>query len=227
MLTVHHLQVSQSERLVWLCEELNIPYDLKIHKRDPIFSPQSIKDLHALGTAPIIQDGDLTLSETAACAEWIMYKHGNGRLALPPNHANYADYLFFFHFSQGSLQPMIGRLMVLQLAGVGADNPTAKTMHHKMAQQLKYLDDHLEKPHNTWLAGQDFSAADIMTVFTLTTMRSLYSLDLSEYKNVLAWLGRCTKREAYVRAHEKGDPGLELMIDGPAPPNFLAKASKM
>lgn len=74
-LTVHHLQVGQSERITWLCEELEIPYKLVLHHRDPIFSPQSIKDLSPIGQAPIIQDGDLTLFESAACVEYIIRKY--------------------------------------------------------------------------------------------------------------------------------------------------------
>jgi glutathione S-transferase len=93
-LTIHHLQLSQSERLPWLCEELNIPYTLTLHQRAPVFSRQSIKDLNPLRQAPVIQDGNLTLAEFAACVEYIIHVHGNGKLALPPSHKNYADYLY-------------------------------------------------------------------------------------------------------------------------------------
>jgi glutathione S-transferase len=115
-LTVHHLQTSQSERLPWLCEELQIPYTLILHQRSPFFSPQSIKDLNPIGSAPIIQDGNLTLAESAACAEYIIHVYGNGRLALPPSHKDYADYLYWFHFSNGTLQPQVStNLQILQL----------------------------------------------------------------------------------------------------------------
>jgi len=92
--TIYHLQVSRSERLPWLCEELQIPYTLILHQRDPFFSPQSIKDLNPIGQAPVIQDRDLTLAESAACVEYIIHIYGNGKLALSPTHKNYADYLY-------------------------------------------------------------------------------------------------------------------------------------
>lgn len=226
MLTVHHLQVSQSERIVWLCEELEISYDLKLHKRDPLLSPQSIKDLHVLGAAPIIQDDGLTLAESAACADWIIHKHGNGRLALPPSHKDYAKYLYWYHFSNGTLQPAVSRMLTIQLAGIKADNDMWKRYVAKLDQYVQHMDDHLSQSENPWLAGDDFTAADIMNVFTLTTMRKFYQLDLSKFKNILAYLQRVSKREAYKRAHEKGDPDLEYCLEGPPPKSFLSSLSK-
>ncbi|KAK8201402.1 hypothetical protein M8818_005870 [Zalaria obscura] len=222
MLVVHHLQVSQSERIVWLCEELGIDYELKLHKRDPIFSPKSIKDLHPLGAAPIIQDGDLTLAESPACVEYIIHIHGSGRLALPPSHKDYAKYLYWFHFANGTLQPAISRLLLLQSAKLDKQNDIVRRTAERMSLCLEHMDKHLAKG-NTWLAGDEFSAADILTVFTLTTMRSFYPLDLSPYHNILAYLQRVGKREAYTRAHEKGDPGLEYMLEGPPPDSFFSK----
>ena len=84
MLTVHHLHRSQSERIVWLCEELGIPYELKCYKRDPvtILAPPELKALHPMGAAPVITDDRLVLAESAAIVEYIIAKHGGGRLAL-------------------------------------------------------------------------------------------------------------------------------------------------
>lgn len=227
-LIVHHLQQSQSDRVVWLCEELGIDYTLKLHKRDPLFSPQSIKDLNKLGQAPVIQDGDLTLAESAACVEYIIYKHGNGRLALPPSHPDYASYLYWFHWSNGGLQPLIGRMMTLKMAGVGPDNPMLARFEGNRDKFLTFLDDRLSS--NEWLAGKEFTAADIMTGFSLTTMRSFYAYDLSQYKGILAYLKRVSERDGYKRARAKGDPDLPLMIDGPAPVQLvdqLRAAGKM
>lgn len=221
MLTVHHLCVSQSERIVWLCEELGIDYSLKLHKRDPIFSPQSIKDLNPLGTAPVIQDGDLTMGESGACAEYIIHKHGDGRLALSPSHPAYATYLYWFHYANGTLQPGLSRLMMLKFSGARQDNDYVKRVQEKMDLYLRHMDDHLGQGHE-WLAGSDFTAADIMNVFTLTTMRTFEgSLDLTPYKNILAYLKRVSQRPGYISYREKGDPGLPLMIDGPPPKSFF------
>ncbi|GAB7348767.1 hypothetical protein MBLNU459_g7496t1 [Dothideomycetes sp. NU459] len=220
MLVVHHLGVSQSERVVWLCEELGLEYDLKLHKRDPIYSPQSIKDLHPLGQAPIIQDGSLTLAESAACVDYINFVHGGGKLALPPTHKDYPKYIYWFHFANGMLQPTMGRLMTLEKSGLDESNQMRKNMKAKMELYVGSMDKHLGEG-NTWLAGDEFSAADIMSVFSLTTMRSFYQLDLSQFKNVLAYLKRTTERDSYRRAREKGDPGLPLMVDGPPPESFF------
>ena len=96
MLIVHHLGRSQSERIVWLCEELGVPYELKRYERDPvtILAPPEYKALHPIGAAPVIADGDLVLAETGAVAEYIMAKHGRGRLAPAPDHPGFADYLY-------------------------------------------------------------------------------------------------------------------------------------
>ena len=114
MLVVHHLGISQSERIVWLCEELEIPYQLVHYERDPVtrLAPASYRALHPFGTAPVITDGDLVLGESGAIMEYVIAKHGGGRLAVAPDKANYSDYLYWFHFANGTLQPACMRLMV-------------------------------------------------------------------------------------------------------------------
>ncbi|KAK6008821.1 hypothetical protein QM012_000724 [Aureobasidium pullulans] len=227
MLTVHHMRVSQSERVVWLCEELGIEYNLQLHRRDPFFSPQSLKDLTAIGTAPVIQDGPLTMGESAACIEYIIHKHGSGRLALPPSHPEYADYVYWFHYANGSLQPGVSRLMSLKSAGVDKDNETFKRYTTRMEQYLKHMDEYLAQPGKEWLAGKEFTAADVMTVFTLTTMRTFYGFDLSAYEHILGYLRRVVERSGYKRYREKGeDKGFYLMIDGPAPESFIDKVRR-
>ena len=220
-LTVHHLQVSQSERIVWLCEELHIPYNLILHQRAPIFSPQSIKDLNPLGQAPVIQDGNLTLAESAACAEYIIHIYGNGKLALSPSHKNYADYLYWFHFANGTLQSHV--LTMLQISHLDKDmsGPAGVRSKERFAKILEFMDSRLKE--NTWLAGEEFTAADIMTVFTFTTMRSFYPYDLSDYPGIVGYLERVVKREGYRKARAKGDPELELMIEGKPPKTFMEK----
>ena len=106
MLIVHHLGKSQSERIVWLCEELAIPYELKVYDRDPVtrLAPVEYKALHPLGTAPIITDGDTVLAESTAIVEYILAKYGNGSLTVPATDPAFADYLYWFHFANGSLR---------------------------------------------------------------------------------------------------------------------------
>jgi len=215
-LIVHHLQLSQSERIPWLCEELDIPYTLILHQRAPLLAPQSIKDLNPIGQAPVIQDGSLTLAESAACVEYIIHKHGGGRLALPPSHKNYADYLYWFHFANGTLQPQLMMLMQsLRFESSSPAGPYAAAQSERFENMLKLMDARLAK--NDWLAGDEFTAADIMTVFTFTTMRPFFPFDLTPYKGILGYLGRVVQREGYKRSRAKADPELELMVDGKPP----------
>lgn len=219
-LTVHHLQVSQSERIPWLCEELSIPYTLKLHQRDPVFSPQSIKDLNpGTGQAPVIQDGDITLAESAACTEYIIHKYGDGRLALPPSHKNYADYLYWFHFSNGTFQPHL--IMTMQVMRANPDSAPATRSLDRLGKLLSFMDDRLKK--NTWLAGEEFTAADIMTVWSLTDMRTFYGYDLTGYEGILGYLQRVIKREGFKKARAKADPDLELMVEAKPPQAFVEK----
>ncbi|KAF2483236.1 putative glutathione S-transferase [Neohortaea acidophila] len=224
VLTVHHLGHSQSDRIVWLCEELGIPYELKKYDRSPLLSPPKYIALHPIGAAPVItdSDADLTLAESAACADYIIHIFGGGRLAVKPGAKNYADYLYWFAFANGTLQPAIGRCMALRFAGISEENNTYVRYQNKVDQSLKLLDQRLGK--STWLAGEEFTAADVMTVWSLTGMREFYQFDISEYANVLAYLQRVNGREAWLRAREKGDPDVdtESLLQGPSPLLFKA-----
>lgn len=224
VLTVHHLGHSQSDRVVWLCEELDLDYELKKYDRSPLLSPPKYIALHAIGAAPVIQDDDedLTLAESGACIDYIINIHGNGKLAIKPPEKNYTDYLYFLHFANGTLQPAISRCMALRFAGLDESNNTVYRYESKINQCLEYLDRRLSKA--TWLAGDDFTVADIMTVWSLTGMREFYQMDLSKYQNILAYLQRVVKREAYQKARQKGDPDIDVdtLIQGPPPPMFKA-----
>lgn len=213
MLTVHHLGKSQSERIVWLCEELGIPYRLKTYDRDPVtvLAPADYKALHPIGSAPVITDGDLVLAESAAVVDYIIARHGRGRLALQPDHPDFADYLYWFHFANGTLQPAMGRQMILRRLNVPDDNPLAAAMRGRLERALAHVEARLAA--NDHLAGADFTAADIMTVFSLTTMRIFMPLDLAPYPHILGYLQRIGARPAYRRAMEKGDPGLKPLLD--------------
>ena len=127
MLIVHHLGKSQSERIVWLCEELAIPYELKRYTRDPVtmLAPADYKALHPIGAAPVITDGDLVLAESGAVVEYIIAKYGNGRLALNPAHRDFAQFLYWYHFANGTLQAAMGRSMILNRAEAGGRQPGA------------------------------------------------------------------------------------------------------
>ncbi|KAJ4155475.1 hypothetical protein LMH87_000716 [Akanthomyces muscarius] len=214
MLTLHHLQRSQSERIVWLCEELGVEYELKTYPRDPktMQCPPELQALHPTKAAPVIQDGGVTLAESGAIVEYILTKYGHGKLCISPEARNYADYLYFLHFGNGYFMPaVLGYAPYLRGTLVYSEgNLAAFFSNRSFKQALQILDDRLQT--NKWLAGDEFTAADIMNVFVLTTVRLFVPYSLEGRDAILAYLERVTKREAYVRAMAKGDPGLAPVI---------------
>ncbi|KAJ7130043.1 glutathione S-transferase [Mycena crocata] len=194
-LTVHHLQVSQSERVTWLCEELDIPYTLTLH-------PHLLSAIHPRP--------EPARPSATACAEYIIQKYGGGKLGLGPSHKDYADYLYWFHFANGTLQPQV--LLAMQLSRVDGAGPYTARAVERFKGLLAFMDGRLVK--KTWLEGEEFTAADIMTVFSLTTMRVFYGFNLSEYTGILRYLEKVVQREGYKKARAKADPELELMIGG-------------
>jgi glutathione S-transferase len=207
-ITIHHLGHSQSERIVWLCEELGIPYDLRRYQRDAVtrLSPPELQARHPLGAAPLIEDGDLLLAESAAIVEYLIVRHGGGRLRLDPGHPDYAAYLYWFHFANGNLQPAMFRLMLASRAGLPAEHPAHASVQRRLDQVLQLVDGRLREA--PYLAGREFTAADIMSVFSLTTMRLFQPVDLRPYPGILAYLQGIGERPAYRRAMRKGDPDL-------------------
>ena len=223
-LTLHHLGISQSERIIWLLEELALPYTLTIHKRAPVLSPDTLKSVpgNATGKAPFLVDSDtgVTLSESAAICEYIINVYGDGRLSVQPDGAGgakgYADYVYWFHYANGTLQAELVNNMFL--GGTSpSDAPIVQFARQRMDAAWQRLDERLGQT-GKWLAGDEFTAADIMTVYCATTQRYFGPLDdLSGYKNLMRWVKECTARPAYKKAMEKGDPEMKV-LDGASPP---------
>ena len=216
MLTVHHLGKSQSERIVWLCEELAIPYALKVYDRHPVtrLAQADYKVLHPIGSAPVITDGDLVLAESGAIVEYITAKYGpregSGRLTLAADHPDFAQFLYWFHFANGTLQPATGRSMILGRLNLPADNPIMLAMKGRLGLALGLVEARLGKVD--YFAGKEFTTADIMNVFSLTTMRLFLPFDLAPYPAILAYLQRIGGRDAYQRAMRKGDPDMVPLL---------------
>jgi len=228
-LVIHHLEKSQSERILFLCEELGLEYDLVKHDRNPETgrAQEDLSHVHWTGTAPVMVDnssGDrqpITLAESAAIVEYISQTHGGGRLVLTPKDQGYADYLSWFHYSNGTLQPSLSRLMMLKRSGVPDDSPFPQMLRGKWDKGCKVMNDVLGTRY--YLAGDELTAADIMVVFTLTTMRGFCPMGLGNYPNLLSYLERIGQREGYKRAMKKGDPELTPMLAASVQPFQFGK----
>jgi len=212
MLTVHHLGKSQSERIVWLCEELAIPYDLKCYVRDArtMLAPADYKALHPIGTAPVITDGHLVLAESGAIIDYIVAKYGDGRLTLSAHDPDFAPFLYWYHFGNGTMQATMGRLMLLNRLKLPDDNPILLATRARVDRAFDLVE--ARTAEADYLAGDAFTTADIMMGFSLTTMRYFQPYDLTPCPNILRYLARIGARPAYVSAMAKGDPGMELLL---------------
>jgi glutathione S-transferase len=211
MLTVHHLGRSQSERIVWLCEELGLDYELKRYDRAPLLAPAEYKALHPIGTAPVITDGKLVLGESGAIIEYILAKYGKGRLVRQFGHPQFANYLYWLHFANGSFQALLHRTLIAHRLEPTAGHAVLVNLEARLAGALDFMNARLGEAD--YLAGDELTAADIMMVFSLTTMRSFTAYDLKPYSNILGYLRRIGARDAYQRAMRKGDPGMTLLLD--------------
>lgn len=207
MLTVHHLGISQSDRIVWLCEELAIPYELIRYERDPVtrLAPAEYKALHAFGTAPVITDGSLVLAESGAIIQYLINRHGGGRLQVTPDSPDYAQYLYWFHFANGSMLPSGMVELVLKMVGANAGAGTLSGLLARGNKAFEMVEQRLGQA--PYFAGSEFTAADIIMLFPLTTMRVFAPRDISGSPNLLAYLQRIGARPAYQRAVKKADPG--------------------
>jgi glutathione S-transferase len=212
MLTVHHLGSSQSERIVWLCEELGIPYGLKCYARDKVtmLAPADYKALHPIGAAPVITDAGVVLAESGAVVDYILAKYGKGRLTLAADHPDFAPFLYWFHFANGTLQAAMGRLMILTRLKLADDNPILAGTKTRVDRAFDLIEARVGEAE--FLAGDQFTTADIMNGFSLTTMRYFQPYDLGRCPNIVKYLARVAARPAYRRALEKGDPGMALLL---------------
>ena len=210
MLTVHHLRISQSERIVWLCEELGLDYDLKLYNRreDNRLAPDEYKALHPMGIAPVIQDGDLVLGESGAIVEYITAKYGNGKLVPSPDSPDFADHLFWFHFANATF-------MTNGMMAIAAQQAGAKEMPAFVADRTRkaWAMAETRLGEAEYFGGSDLTTADIMMGFQLTTSRMFNNMSIEGMPNLQAYLKCIGARPAYQRAMAKAEPGMPPKLD--------------
>ena len=193
MLIVHHLGVSQSDRVVWLMEELALPYKLVWHSRGPDgAAPASYLALHPAATAPIIEDGDLALSESAAILPYICNRHAGGRLTVAPDAPNYADYLYWMTLNNNILG-----LFIAEMVATEASPPMLmQVLKRRDDGYARFLEQTLAK--HPYLAGDAFTCADIMSLYCIRSPRMLGKRD--DLPNTRAYLDRIQQRPAFIKA---------------------------
>ena len=203
MITVHHLENSRSQRVLWMLEELGLPYDVRRYERNPktMLAPPELKRVHPLGKSPVIEDDGLVVAETGAIVEYLVEK-ADGRLGPPAHREVVLRYRFFMHYAEGSLMPPL--LVKLVLSRVPLFGKAAQRRIQPMIDtHLDYLESELDG--REWFVGDAMTAADIMLSFPLEAARARAGLGASR-PNLTAWLSRIHARPAYRRALERGGP---------------------
>ena len=216
MITVHHLNNSRSQRILWLLEELNVEYEIKRYERDPVTirAPKSLQAIHPLGKSPVIQDGDIIVAESGAIIEYLVRQYGSKQFLPEENSQTYRDVIYWLHFAEGSLMPPLLMKMVFDKLKQSPMpffvKPIAKQISDKVMKTfvspeikllLEYIDNYLSE--RTWFVGEHLSGADFQMSFPLEACVARGTVD-QNYPNILAFVQRFQSRAAYLAALERG-----------------------
>jgi glutathione S-transferase len=216
MIVVHHLNNSRSQRILWLLEELGLEYEIKHYQRDPktMLAPPELKAVHPLGKSPVISDGDTVVAESGAIVEYLVERHGAGRLAPAAGTPARLRYTHFLHYAEGSaMPPLLLKLVfdkiehsplpffVKPIARGIAQKVKGSLVLPQIALHLNYLEGELAQ--RPWFTGEEFTAADIALSFPLEAAAARGGLD-AKYPNLSDFLKRIHARPAYQRALERG-----------------------
>ncbi len=215
MLTVHHLNNSRSQRVLWLLEELELPYEIVRYQRNPktMLAPPELRSVHPLGKSPVITDDGRVIAESGAILEYLLDKVPNSPLRPSPGSDDYLRYRFFLHYGEGSVMPLMLLALVLGAIPKGPMpffiKPVAKAISHKVNDtflrpqiktHLEFIDNELGA--RPWFAGEVLTAADVQMSFSLEAASARSGA--RDYPHIAGWLSRVRARPAYQRALEKG-----------------------
>ena len=217
MLTVHHLENSRSQRVLWMLEELGIPYEVKRYERDrkTMLAPPELSQVHPLGKSPVITDGKVTVAESGAILEYLVERYGEGRFSPPAGTPEHLRYRYWMHYAEGSLMPPLLLKLIFDKVEVQTPllvRPIAKAISSavkgsfitpNLTRHLDFLEAELKT--SPWFAGKHFSAADVQMSFPLEAATARAGLDASRPR-LMEWLSRVQGRPAYQRALDKGGP---------------------
>jgi len=215
MLTVHHLNNSRSQRVLWLLEELGEPYELVKYERDgkTMLAPESLQNIHPLGKSPVVSDGGTTIAESAVILEYIVENYGKGRMVPEAGTPEFWRNRYFMHYAEGSLMPYLllrlifGRVrtkapfLVRPIAKAIAGTVEGAFIGPNLERHVAFLDGELAK--STWFAGDDLTIADIQMIFP---MEAIAARVPNAPQRIKDWVARAHDRPAYKRALERGGP---------------------
>jgi glutathione S-transferase len=218
VIVVHHLENSRSQRVLWLLEELGLPYEVRLYKRDPgtMLAPPALRQVHPLGKSPVVSDGEVTVAESGAIVEYLLDRYGEGRLRPAAGSAERRRFTYWLHFAEGSaMPPLLLKLVFDQVRkakvpffikpvvkGI-ADKVGSALIEPQIAAQLAFME--AELGPRRWFAGNEFSAADVQMSFPLEAAAARAGLD-ARFPKLTDWLARIHARPAYARALDKGGP---------------------
>ena len=205
MITIHHLGVSQSERIVWLMEELGLPYKLKWYDRKANrLAPDELLALHPTAMAPVIEDGDRVLTESAVIVEYICHRYAGGKFTVQPTQPNYYDYLYWMHFNNSTM----GLRFTKSVLAAGAAGPVADTMNELVKRREEQFYGYLNRRlgESPYLGGPELTCADIMSVFRLTTAILFGARRIDDLPAVVDYVRRIEARPAYRKAMSIAGP---------------------
>jgi len=218
MITVHHLNNSRSQRVLWLLEELGVPYEIRKYERNrkTMLAPPELREVHPLGKSPVITDGEVTVAESGAILEYLVERYDDGRLAPARGTPERLRWTYWMHFAEGSaMPPLLIKLICDKVAAAPMPffaKPIARMISAKvkammvepnLKRQLDFME--AELTHHKWFAGGEFSAADIQMSFPLEAAAQRAGLDASRPK-LMGLLKRIHARPAYKKALERGGP---------------------
>jgi len=217
MITVHHLNNSRSQRVLWLLEELGVPYEIRKYQRDAktMLAPPELLQVHPLGKSPVLSDGAVTVAETGAIVEYLLETQGAGRLQPPMGSEERRRFTYWLHFAEGSAMPPLLMKLVFDRIGSGQGmpffvKPVAKAIAGKvkglmvepnLKRQLDFMEAELGR--SEWFAGSKFTAADVQMSFPVEAAAQRAGLDASRPR-LMAWLKKIHARPAYRKALERG-----------------------
>ncbi len=216
MVVVHHLNNSRSQRVLWLLEELGVPYEVKRYQRDAksMLAPPALLAVHPLGKSPVVVDGDLTVAESGAIVEYLVERYGGGRLIPRSGTPERLRYTYWLHYAEGSaMPPLLLKLVFDRVAATPMPWPVSAVARRiaggvqsafiapQLTRHLNFMESELAV--RAWFAGDEFTAADVQMSFPLEAAAKRAGLNLSR-PHLMGFLGRIHARDAYKRALERG-----------------------